>query len=201
MFSLLRPSPSSIRRKLETAKSLPISYGNALNSQAGPEKLLVPDGYRCDHTRTQIGQGWQEFDTARTALRKWRHFDLGWVRIANPDAAIAPDAIVAVEVHALGLWSVNLSRILYVIDEPNLFGFGYGTTPLHLERGEERFLLEFSPATGAVYYELLAVSRPQNWLAWLGYPFTRGQQHKFARDSHRCMTQIVGKSRRTTAAS
>jgi uncharacterized protein (UPF0548 family) len=69
MFSLIRPSPSSILRKLERAKSLPISYGNAFNTQAGPETLLVPDGYQRDHTRTQIGQGRQEFDAARTALQ------------------------------------------------------------------------------------------------------------------------------------
>jgi uncharacterized protein (UPF0548 family) len=194
MFSLLRPSRSSIRRKLERAKNLPISYGNALNTQFGPEALLVPAGYQRDHTRTQLGQGRQEFDAARAALRTWRHFDLGWVRVANPEAAVEPDVIVAVEVHALGLWSVNLSRIFYVIDEQDRFGFGYGTTSLHVERGEERFLLEFAPASGAVYYDLLAVSRPANWLAWLGYPYTRSQQNRFARDSHRRMKQIANGS-------
>jgi uncharacterized protein (UPF0548 family) len=197
MFSLLRPPPSSILRKLEMAKKLPISYGNALNTQAGPEKLLVPDGYRRDHTRTQIGQGRQEFDAARAALRQWRHFDLGWVRMANPEAAIERDAIVAVEVHALGLWSVNLSRILYVIDEEDRFGYAYGTTPFHAESGEERFMIEFDRATDAVYYDLLAVSRPAHWLAWLGYPYTRSRQRKFARNSHAKMAQAVAQAVRS----
>jgi uncharacterized protein (UPF0548 family) len=192
MFSLFRPSPSSIRRRLETAKTLPISYGNALNTQAGPESLLVPDGYQRDYTRTQIGHGRQEFNAACTALREWKHFDLGWVRVANPEAAVEPGVIVAVEVHALGLWSVNLSRILYVIDEPNRFGFGYGTTPLHVERGEERFLLEHDPASGVVFYDLLAISQPAHWLAKLGYPYTRSQQRRFARDSHQRMRELAG---------
>ena len=191
MFSLLRPSPSAIQRRLEIARTLPGSYGIALNTQCGPDELHVPKGYRRDHTRTQIGHGPQSFAAARDALRKWRHFDLGWVQVVNPEATIEPDVIVAVEAHALGLWSVNLSRILYVIDEQDRFGFGYRTTSMHVERGEERFLLEFSPVSGAVYYDLLAVSRPANWLAWLAYPYTRSQQHRFARDSHLRMRQVL----------
>jgi len=113
------------------------------------------------------------------------------VRVANPEAKIEQDEIVAVEVHSLGLWSVNFSRILYVIDEPCRFGFGYGTTPLHVERGEERFLLEFDPAAGAVFYDLLAISQPAHWMAKLGYAYTRSQQHRFARDSHRRMHELI----------
>jgi uncharacterized protein (UPF0548 family) len=93
-------------------------------------------------------------------MQQWQHFDLGWVRVANPETPIAPGEVVAVEVHALGLWSVNLSRILYVIDEPNRFGFAYGTTPLHAERGEERFLLKYDPDSGNLSYDLLAISQP-----------------------------------------
>lgn len=103
-------------------------------------------------------------------MRRWRHFGLGWIRVANPETEIEPEEMIAVEAHTLGLWSVNISRILYVIDEPNRFGFGYGITGFHVERGEERFLLEFDWTTGAVYYELLAVSQPAHWLAALPIP-------------------------------
>jgi uncharacterized protein (UPF0548 family) len=191
MFSLLRPSPSAIQSKLELAKSLSGSYGIAFDTQCGPEKLCVPKGYARDHTRTEIGNGEQAFEAARAAFRRWEQFNLGWVRVANPDTAIEPEEIVAVEAHTLGLWSVNFSRILYVIDEPDRFGFGYGTTPMHVERGEERFLLELYPVSGAVYYDLLAVSQPANRLVRLAYPYTRSQQHRFARDSHRRMKQVL----------
>jgi uncharacterized protein (UPF0548 family) len=200
MFSLLRPSPSAIQLKLEIAKSLPGSYGIALDTQCGPEELCVPKGYARDHTRTEIGNGEQAFEAARAAFRRWEQFNLGWVRVANPDASIEPDEIVAVEAHTLGLWSVNFSRILYVIDEPDRFGLGYGTTPMHVERGEERFLLELYPVSGAVYYDLLAVSQAAKWLVRLGYPYTRSQQHKFARESHRRMKQIANGSPRSTYA-
>jgi uncharacterized protein (UPF0548 family) len=194
MFSLLRPSPSAIQLKLEIAKSLSGSYGIALDTQCGPEELCVPKGYARDHTRTEIGNGEQAFAAARAAFHRWEQFNLGWVRVANPDASIEPDEIVAVEAHTLGLWSLNFSRILYVIDEPDRFGLGYGTTPMHVERGEERFLLELYPVSGAVYYDLLAVSQAANWLVRLAYPYSRSQQHRFARESHRRMKQIANGS-------
>jgi uncharacterized protein (UPF0548 family) len=58
---------------------------------------------------------------------------------------------------------------------------------MHVEQGEERFLLDFDPNTGDLHYELEAVSRPRNLFAWMGYPVTRAFQHRFARDSHRRM--------------
>src|SRR5579862_2110779 len=110
MFSLRKPSQSSIQRGLATAKSLPLNYGIPLNTQCGPDELNIPRGYALDHTRSQIGRGPNAFEAAKSALRRWHHFDLGWVRVANPAAAIEIGEIVAVEVRALGLWSLNLSR-------------------------------------------------------------------------------------------
>ena len=130
------------------------------------------------------------------AFEEWKQFDLGWVRVANPMAGMKVGQIVAVEVQALGLWSLNLSQIVSVTVDAEAFGFIYRTTPHHAEEGEERFLLTFDPASNEVNYELEAVSRPQHWLARLGYPVTRALQHKFARDSHRRMRDAVSVSRR-----
>jgi len=191
MFSLLRPSQSSILLTLEVARELPIGYGAALNTQAGPDGLRVPSGFVRDHTRSEIGHGAAAFEAAKSAFRRWEHFNLGWVRIANPKAPIKPAEIICMEAHTLGLWTVNFTRILYAIDEPQRFGYGYGTTAMHVERGEERFLLEFDPIGGAVSYELLAVSQPAHWMTWLGYPYARSRQHKFARESHRHMRELL----------
>jgi len=191
MFSLHRLAESSIRRKLQIARSLPVSYKIELDTQRGPQGLTAPPGYVLDHTHGKIGRGEAAFDAAKSALRQWKHFDLGWVRVANPEAPIAPGEVIAVEVHALGLWSLNLSRILYVIDEPNRFGFAYGTTPLHAERGEERFLLKYDPDSGNLSYDLLALSQPAHPLAKLAYPYTRSLQHRFARDSVERMKRAV----------
>lgn len=194
MFSFARPSPSKILSMLETARNLPGNYGVLFETQSGPDKLFVPKGYVQDHTRTQIGEGHNAFEAAKAALRQWKQFDLGWVCVANPDAAIEPDEVIAVEARTLGLWSVNLSRILYVIDEPDRFGFAYGTTALHVERGEERFLIEFYPVSGAVEFDLLAISQPAHWMARLAYPYARSRQRKFARESHQRMRQVAADS-------
>ncbi len=118
-------------------------------------------------------------------------FDLGWVRVINTAAPIECRQIIAVEVRALGFWSVNLSQILETVDSETEFGFLYSTTLRHVEQGEETFLLRFDLATGEVSYELEAVSRPRHFLARLGRPIARSFQHKFARDSHRRMCQAV----------
>lgn len=131
------------------------------------------------------------FSVARRGFADWAEFDLGWVRVANPETPIVAGQIVAVEVHACGLWSLHFSRIMETVDTSTQFGFLYATTTHHGEEGEERFLLEFDPDDGGVWYQLEAVSRPRHLMARLAYPMTRTLQHRFARDSHRRMKQAV----------
>lgn len=191
MFSLHRPTEAAIREQLRRARGLPIGSGMDLGTQGGREQALCPRGYARDYHRSRIGHGEAAFTAAKAAFRQWLQFDLGWVRVANPEAPIRQGEAVAVEAHTLGLWSVNISLISYVIDEPDRFGFGYATTSMHVERGEERFLIEYYPVSGEVYYDLLAVSQPAHWLARLAYPYTRSQQHRFARDSHQRMRRAI----------
>jgi len=128
------------------------------------------------------------------------------VRVANPAARIEIRQTIAVEIYALGLWSLNVSEIVDVtsVDETSVdetsedhaFGFIYKTSQHHAEEGEERFLLTFDPKTKAVHYDLEAISRPRHWLARLGYPAVRALQHKFARDSHKCIREPVSQASR-----
>ena len=67
------------------------------------------------------------------------------------------------------------------------FGFGYRTLPGHAECGEERFSVEWNREDGCVYCDVFAFSRPKHPLTWLGYPFARALQRRFARDSKRVM--------------
>jgi len=194
MFSLRQPDPKTLAASLAAARDLPLSYPPTIATIGGLETINPPPGYALDHTRSQIGQGRAAFGAAKAAFRRWRQFDLGWVRIANPDAPIQAGEVVAMEAHTLFLWTLNFPRILHVIDEPHRFGFVYGTTMMHVERGEERFLLEFDPVSGAVTYDLMAASRPAHWMVWLGYPYARSRQRKFARESHARMRQIVADS-------
>lgn len=54
-------------------------------------------------------------------------------------------------------------RVVYVIDEPDVRGFGYGTLPGHPVSGEERFAVRCDPMTSVVFAEVLSFSRPATW--------------------------------------
>jgi len=151
----------------------------------------LPKHFAHDHTRSCIGSGVGAFDIAKRAFVEWKMFDLGWVRVAGPHTRISIGEMVAVEARALGLWTLNISRIVEVIDSPAIFGFIYTTTPFHVEMGEERFLIERDTVTDMVWYDLEAVSRPAHWIARSGLPVTRAFQHKFARDSHCRLRELI----------
>ena len=142
-------------------------------------------GFRRDHHRVRLGQGVGCFERGVQAIRAWTMFDLGWVELFPRGSAIDPDTPVAVLARWRGLWFLNACRIVYGIDDSSpvrRFGFAYGTLPEHVESGEERFSVEHH-ADGSVWYDILALSRPHQWLARAGYPLTRGLQRRFARDS------------------
>ena len=72
------------------------------------------------------------------------------------------------------------------------FGFANGTLPGHAGVGEERFLVEWDRATGEVWYDILAFSRPQRFLARSGYRYMRWVQKRFGRESAAAMRRAVG---------
>jgi uncharacterized protein (UPF0548 family) len=150
-----------------------------------------------DRYRVRLGEGPEAYAQAIEALRGWWQFDLGWVRLCWPDTPIEAGATVGVLARHYGFWSLNTARIVYVIEESGeveRFGFGYGTLPGHGERGEERFLIEWSREDDSVHYEVFAFSRPNHPLAWPGYPFARALQRRFARDSKRAMVGAAARS-------
>lgn len=105
------------------------------------------------------------FAAAREAFQRWEQFDLGWVQVMNPTANIAPGQLVAVEAHTDCFWSVNINRIVEVVDSRTYLGFLYATTAYHVEEGRERFIIEFDPKDESVSYLIEAVSRPRHVLA------------------------------------
>lgn len=177
MFLPRQPSLDQVRQFISIQQSLPFSY-----SQVGATQTKPPAGYRVDHYRIELGEGQQTFQRAVAELRAWRQFDLGWVSVVPGDQPIGVGITVAVQARVLNVWSLNATRIVYVIDEEKRFGFAYGTLPDHVEEGEERFLVE-QLEDGAVWYDIYAFSRPRHPLARLGFPVTRMLQKRFARES------------------
>ena len=85
-------------------------------------------------------------------------------------------------------------RIVHVVRETGpvaRFGFAYGTLPDHAGTGEERFLVEWDRASGEVWYDILAFSRPRWLVARLGYPCMRRLQKRFGRESAAAMVRAA----------
>ena len=111
-----------------------------------------------------------------------------------PETPLEVDQVVAVVARLFGLWWLNCCRIVYLVNEERpvkRYGFAYGTLPEHAESGEERFTVEWHEEDDAVWYDILAFSRPRQFLARLGYPHVRQLQKQFARDSGAAMKKAV----------
>jgi uncharacterized protein (UPF0548 family) len=183
--------PESERWQILAAFEESLVHDPHLLTIDGSGTARLPAGFVCDAARFEIGLGTQTFAAARDAMQRWQQFDLGWVSITDPSAAIMPGRVVGVEARAAGLWTFNVCRIVAVTDEPSRFGFIYETTDRHVERGAERFIIELDPNTQVVSYCIEAVSRPRHPLVWIAYPFARATQHRFVRDSADRMREAV----------
>jgi len=189
MLSLRRPSTETIRKFLAVQSKLGFTY-----TAIGATAAVPPAGYAVDHTRVNLGEGKEVFAKGRAAIERWVQFRLGWVDVYSPETRICAGEVVAVIARSIGIWSLNACRIIYVIDEPGpvrRFGFAYGTLPDHAETGEERFLVEWDPATGEVWYDILAFSRPHQFLSRLGYWYVRRVQKRFGRESAAAMVRAA----------
>jgi uncharacterized protein (UPF0548 family) len=185
---LYRPAANDVAQWLARQRGDAFSY-----PEVGTTAGKFPVGYDHDRQRVLLGRGDEVFAAACEALRKWRQFPAGWTTIEPAAAPLAAGTEVVLLIHVLGLWWASGARIVYVVDEPGpprRFGFAYGTLASHVERGEERFLIEMDQA-GEVWYELAAFSRPRHWLLRVGYPLARRYQARFRRESAAAMQQFV----------
>ena len=189
MFFLKEPSDFTINKFIAAQRDRPFTY-----SAVGATNTTPPEGFIVDHNRIQLGHGKHLYEHVLSALQQWEQFDLGWVSIVPKGVPIEIGATVAVKARAFGTWSLNATRIVYVVNERNAverFGFAYGTLPDHVECGEERFTIEFHESDESVWYDILAFSKPQHPLVKMAYPLARRSQKRFARDSMDRMRSLI----------
>lgn len=199
MFHLRKPGIEQLQAIMDSYRHAQPSY-----LEVGQTRGELPDGYKIDHHRIQLGSGREMFETAKQQLVSWRGFELGWLEPCWPQQRVEDGALVGTLAHVLGLWAVNVCRIVYVDSavpeagnvptESERFGFAYGTLPGHAEQGEERFAVEWNrDGDDAVWYDILAFSRPGRMLTQIGVPLVRRLQKRFARDSMQAMRRAVGR--------
>lgn len=196
MLAIKRPTPAVLQTFLSTQRERPFSY-----SEVGATSGKPPSGYFVDHRRTLLGTGRETFDRACAALRNWEQFQLGWVQLQAYDTPLAAGETVAIVAGRMRLWAMNACRIVYTFDETcdealpvRRYGFAYGTLADHMERGEERFSVEWRRDDDSVWYDLLAFSWPNHFVAQCCLPYMRRLQKRFAVESARAMQRAVDAS-------
>jgi uncharacterized protein (UPF0548 family) len=188
MFLVTRPTPDAIDRFIANSRGLPLSYG--------PVGIVKTRTVRhdLDEEVAAIGHGKADFERARTALKAWKQFDIGWAELFPADAPQVPGTTVAVLIRHFGFWSLNGCRVVYAVgdrDQDASVGFAYGTLTNHAEGGEELFEVFLDPQTDEVKYRIRAVSWPQAMLTRLGQPIVRVLQARFRKDSAEAMRRAT----------
>lgn len=193
MFLLRRPDEYVLEKFVEQQKKLDFSYtfvgATHPNKLTGSEKTLSPKGFIRDHNRIQLGRGEATFNKAVDTLKNWKAYALGWTNIYPKTEPQQGETFCVLASH-FGFYSLSSLRIVYVVDEPKRFAFAIGTLPGHVEKGEERFMVEWL-SDDTIHYDLLAFSKPQHPFVYLGYPVARQLQKRFARDSKKVMQRAV----------
>lgn len=146
--------------------------------------------YDHDYNHLILGNGEEVWKKAKAGLKNWQQFPMPWTKIYPNTTELKEGNVVVVLFRLFGIWWRNSAKIIYTFDEPNRFGFAYGTLPTHVEKGEEVFWVERDKA-GVVSYHIKAFSTPRFWLTKLAYPIARMYQRKFAKESKEAMKKLV----------
>lgn len=174
MYRLGSPAESEVVALLESARLAQVTYRAVGATIAGS----LPAGFRCDHREILIPGRPECFEIARRGLLTWQaHRGIGAAVAPDDPPAVGASVVVSV---ALGPLTVLAPcRVVVVVDEPERYGFAYGTLPGHPEQGEEAFIVE--RCADGVWFRIVAFSRPAELPAKLGGPFSRLIQRRATR--------------------
>ncbi|WP_091537915.1 DUF1990 family protein [Modestobacter sp. DSM 44400] len=159
------------RTTLAQLADAPFTYPEVGRTRDGD----LPTGYDHVDRAAVVGTGRAAFDRAATAVFGWCAQRGAGLRVQASGPAGTPGTVVLM---TAGLRRLGLDipcRVVWVVDESDRRGFGYGTLPGHPESGEESFVVSVQP-NGDVVYELRAFSRLATPLSRLGAPVSRRVQ-------------------------
>lgn len=180
------PNNKIIQNIIKKQSRLPFTYFE-VNETKDPKAIK---GFDNDYLRVKIGNGIEDYLFAKALLADWRMLPTSWTVVFPAGDVIKKDQTIVLLAKFAGLWWMNCSRIVYMVNEPRKFGFAYGTLPGHMERGEELFRVEIDHHE-EVWYEIKAFSKPRFWLTKLLYPVMRRLQERFRVDSARQLQELV----------
>ena len=172
MICFRRPSDNLLRQVLEDQSGRPCSYVS-VGATATPDQMPRA-------TTTTVSKPISVPTTATASSGPAGRCSSGYpdrgagIRVFPGHPVVADQPFVLVLPLPVTGWAVAPGRVVYLLDEPDRFGFAYGTLPGHPERGEEAFVVV--RANGRIGFQVIAFSRPRDWRARLGKPVARALQ-------------------------
>ena len=154
-----------------------------------------PEGFLHNRYASDLGHGHETFQRAVESLRAWDAHRLPGVRVFPEGQEIQTGATVVVTLGMPFLALAAPCRIVGAIDEEARWGFAYGTLPGHPEEGEEAFVVSMA-IDETVQFEVVAFSRPGDFLVRLSGPIGRGIQHAGTNGYLHALRRSVGHSKR-----
>lgn len=171
-----------------------LTYPEIGATQAGP----LPAGYRHLRVRHLLAPGSTTRDVAVVgdALLRWQVHAAARIELLRD----GPEAVPGVRVVSrIGVWPVRLSEpceVVWAERATDRVGFGYGTVPGHVFRGEEAFTVERDDA-GDLWFVVTAFSVPDRWWVRLAGPLTVVGQRAYLRLLARGARRVLAEDRRS----
>jgi uncharacterized protein (UPF0548 family) len=150
-----------------------LTYPEVGATRSGP----LPAGYHHVRYRTYLGRG--VFECAAAAILTFRMHRAMGARVTTTADRAAPGVRLTVGTGVGPLTLAVPCEVVWTVDDGHRAGFGYGTLPGHLARGEEAFTVE-RDAEGRVWFSVTAFSVPARWPMRLAGPTARFAQRTYA---------------------
>jgi uncharacterized protein (UPF0548 family) len=179
VFTLRAPTALQVSHFLARQRLSPLTYPEAAVG-ATLAAAALPPGYHHERVSIVLGDGDAVFARAAAGIRAWCAPAGAGIEIEPADAPITVGTTVALVIRMGPAHVLAACRIVAVVDEPDRYGFAYGTLPSHPEEGEESFVVA-RDTSGAVRFDIVAFSRPHDWVTKLGSPVARRVQTRTSR--------------------
>lgn len=175
MILLWRPSQARLDGLLHAMRDAPYTYPDLGATRDG----RVPAGFRGVTARGRLGDGEAVFRRAADAVLRYQVQRVAGLAVTAEAPVAEPGRVLICTLPVGSLRMVIPCRLVYVVEEPDRVGFGYGTLPGHPASGEEAFLVERDG--DAVWLRVSAFSRPSGLVQRLAQPVGRLVQQRVTR--------------------
>jgi uncharacterized protein (UPF0548 family) len=125
------------QERVQALRREPFTYTPVGATRAWHETRGYPSGFHHLHSEHDLGRGDDAFRHAAATLMTWGMHTGAGMRVAASSLRVSEGVVVLCRLGPLRI----PCRVVWVLDEPDRQGFGYGTLPGHPESGEESFVV------------------------------------------------------------